>query len=305
MRPTGVARWRWLALAFGTMAVVIAAELALRARYRSRVLLSPTATEPGKIAIVALGDSITAGPVGVPGHAWPAVLAARLRDGYPDVTWQVFNAGVSGDTAPLGYARFDRDVAVRGPQAVLIAFGLNDCNLARHAMDRWYERRVPVGPERSYLWRAGQARLERLSRYLGRVLSSSKGWLPGPTVELEARPFPRTTPAGFSAALAALTARTQEIGARPVLLTMTPLAKEEMPGPQSSRADCAAYNARVRELARQSALPLVDLAAGAPDGAFEPDGFHLTAAGQVWVADRVYDTLDRAGIWEALARGAR
>ena len=279
------------------MAVLIAAELALRARYRSRVLPPSTATEPGKITIVALGDSITAGPVGAPDDAWPAILAARLRAGYRDVAWQVVNAGVPGDTAALGYARFDQDVAARGPQAVLIAFGLNDCNLARHAMDRWYESRVPVGPEQSYLWRAGQARIERLSR--------SIDWPMIPAPEPEPQPSPRTTPSGFSAALTALVARTREIGARPVLLTMTPLADEEMPGLQAFRADYAAYNARVRELARQRALPLVDLAAGAPDDAWEPDGLHLTAAGQRWVADRVYDRLNRAGIWEALAKRAR
>lgn len=72
---------------------------------------------------------------------------------------------------------------------------------------------------------------------------------------------------------------------------------------QASRVDYIAYNSRVPELAMQCALPLVDLAAGAVDGAFEPDGFHLTAAGQAWVADRVYDILKRASIWEALTRG--
>jgi lysophospholipase L1-like esterase len=298
-------RWRWLALLLGAAILLAAAELALRARYRNRVLPPAIATERGKITIVALGDSITAGPAGAPDDAWPAILAARLRAGYPDVTWQVVNAGVPGDTAPLGYTRFDRDVAAHGPQAVLIAFGLNDCNLARHAMDRWYEGRVPVGPEQSYLWRAGQTRLERLSRYLGRVLRRLEGWLPGPTVELEAQPFPRTSPGGFSAALTALVARTREIGARPVLLTMTPLADEETPDLQAFRADYAACDARIRELARQHALPLVDLAAGVPDDAWEPDGLHLTAAGQRWVADRVYGRLDRAGIWEALAKGAR
>jgi lysophospholipase L1-like esterase len=296
-------RWRWLALLLGAAILLIATELALRARYRSRALSPSTATERGKIALVALGDSITSGPAGAPDGAWPAILAARLRASHPDAAWQVVNAGVPGDTAPLGYARFDWDVAARGPQAVLIAFGLNDCNLARHAMDRWYESRVPAGPEQSYLWRAGRARLERLDRFLGGKLGLRKERLMIP--ELQPQPFPRTTPAGFSAALNALVARTNDIGARPVLLTMTPLAIEETPGVQASRIDYAAYNARIRELAGERDLPLVDLAAGAPGDAFEPDGFHLTAAGQRWAADRVYDTLDSAGIWDALARGAR
>ncbi len=295
-------RWRWLALMVGAALLLATAELALRARYRQRVLPAGPARR-GVMTIVALGDSITAGPAGAPAAAWPALLAARLQTGHPDVAWQVVNAGVPGDTAPLGYARFDRDVAARGPQAVLIAFGLNDCNLARHGMDRWYESRTPAGPAQSYLWRAGRVRLERLDQRLGGRLGLWQGRLAIP--EPEPQPLPRTTPAGFSAALAALVARTHDIGARPVLLTMTPLAGAEMPDVLASRRDYAAYNARIRELAGQRDLPLVDLAAGAPAGAFAADGFHLTAAGQAWAAGRIYETLEGARLWEALARRAR
>jgi lysophospholipase L1-like esterase len=286
-----------LFLTLGIAAMLVAAELALRARCRSRVLPPPAAIIPGKVTVVALGDSITAGPAGAPDAAWPAIVEARLRAGYPDTSWQVINAGVPGDTAPLGYARFDRDVAARGPQIVLIAFGLNDCHLARHAMDRWYERRVPSGPASSYLWRAAQARIERLATRLG-LLSD-------PAPELMPQPFPRTTPDGFSAALDALIARSQEIGAHPVLLTMTPLADERAPDVQGFRAGYAPNNARIRELAGQRGLPLVDLASGAPDDAFEPDGFHLTIAGQRWAGDRIYETLATAGVWAALAEGER
>jgi len=283
-------RWRWLALLPGAAVLLAAAELALRARYRNRVLPSRPASfqaEPRKAVVVALGDSITAGG---PDAAWPALLQEHLRSGYPQVAWKVVNAGVPGDTAPLGYARFDRDAAAAGPQLVLIAFGLNDCNPARHAMDRWYEARVPSGPASSYLWRAMQARIERLGRWA----------LPMP--ELTPQPFPRTSPAGFSAALAALVARSEVIGARPVLLTMTPLAREETPGVQALRGVYGAYNERIRKVALRYRQPLVDLSDGVPDDAFEPDGFHLTASGQRWAAERIYEPLAVSGVWAALAK---
>ena len=136
----------WLPLTLAAVLVLIAVELALRARYRRRVLPG-TPSEPGKVTVVALGDSITAGWPGPPGEAWPALIESRLRAAYPDVAWQIINAGTPGDTAPMGYARFEREVAGHVPDVVFIAFGLNDCHRARHALDRWFEARVPVGPD--------------------------------------------------------------------------------------------------------------------------------------------------------------
>ena len=127
----------------------------------------PAGPAPTRCTIVVLGDSIAAGSPGLSDRAWPALLASRLRAEYPNITWQVVNAGVPGSTAPMGYARFDRAVAAHVPDVVLIAFGLNDCHRARHALDLWFEARVPIGPERSYLWRAVQARVARIEPAAG------------------------------------------------------------------------------------------------------------------------------------------
>ncbi len=286
-------RWRWSVLLLGPAILLAAAELALRARYRRRALPAAPAG-PGAITLVALGDSITAGS---PTASWPAALLARLRADHPRVAWTMVNAGVPGDTAPLGYARFVRDVAAAGPRLVLIGFGLNDCHPARHALDRWYERRLPAGAAGSYLWRAVAARAERLGRRLGR--------LSGPLPELAPQPFPRTSPAGFSAALAALVARTRDIGARPVLLTMTPLAGTETSETRARQGSYGLYNGRIQALAEQRRVLLADLSAGAPGDAFEPDGVHLTASGHQWAAERIYETLAAAGVWAALAGEGR
>lgn len=81
------------------------------------------ALRSGRIrTIVALGDSITAGYPGTEG--WPEILGRRLRKQYPQI--EVVNLGVPGDTAAMGLARFDRQVAPRKPDLTIISFGLND-----------------------------------------------------------------------------------------------------------------------------------------------------------------------------------
>ena len=287
--------WRGSAIIAGVVAVLIAAELALRVRYRRRVL-PHTPPVPGTVTLAALGDSITAGAPGEPAQAWPNGLLAHLHAGYPGVVWRIVNAGVSGDTAPLGYARFDRDVAAPGPQGVLIAFGLNDCYPDRRPLDLWLQGCVPKGLARSYAWRAGRARVERLGRRLG--------WLAAPVPEPKRRGLPRTTLDGFAAALESLVLRTRAIHAQPILLTMTPLAPHDTPGVKMRLAAYPAYNTRVRRLAAEHHLLLVELSSGAPTQAFDADGFHLTRDGQTWVAGQVYDQLRAAGLWTGLARRA-
>ncbi len=286
---------RWLAIILGMAAPWVVAELILRARYR-RVVLPPVARTPCQATIVALGDSIAAGAPGDPATAWPTVLGGHLRRNYPDVAWRIVNAGVPGDTAPLGYARFERDVAAAGPQLVLIAFGLNDCNPARYGMDRWLEAGVPAGLSASYLWRAIKRRGERLGRWLG--------WLSAPRPEAANSPQPRTSPQGFGDALDALVAKTRLIGARPVLLTMTPLAGASTEEVQMRADAYPVYNRIIGKRAAAGAVALIHLASGAPADAFEADGFHLTAAGQAWVAGEVFRQGEVAGIWAKLAQEA-
>jgi lysophospholipase L1-like esterase len=284
--------WRWTAAILGVVALLIAAEFALRVRYRRYVM--PRATRaPGQITLVALGDSIVAGwPHGLD-LAWPALLEQRLQAAYPDVQWRVTNAGVPGETAPKGYARFERDVFAAGPQVVLIAFGLNDCYPARYGMDRWLEGDVPNGLRRSFLVRAGAARADRLGRRLG--------LLPLPAPELTPQVAPRTSQQGFADALQALVDRADVLGIKPVLLTMTPLAQSDVEGVAVRAAIYPAYNEAIRLVAARNGLPVVELAAGAPPGAILPDGFHLTVTGQEWVARQAFEQLAAAGVWRNVA----
>ncbi len=77
----------------------------------------------GPLKIVAFGDSLTAGYRLQANEAFPAVLERALRaDGF-DVA--VVNAGVSGDTAEDGLARFDWTFG-DGADAAIVELGAND-----------------------------------------------------------------------------------------------------------------------------------------------------------------------------------
>src|SRR5262245_55733176 len=70
--------------------------------------------------VVFLGDSNTfAG-----GYAKVVERYTRLR--FPKLGVGFVNAGVSGDTAQTGLARFRRDVLDAGATAVVVVFGVND-----------------------------------------------------------------------------------------------------------------------------------------------------------------------------------
>jgi acyl-CoA thioesterase I len=75
------------------------------------------------LLIVALGDSLTAG-LGLPAaESFPAVLERALRAKGYEV--EVANAGVSGDTAADGLARFDWAVPDNA-DAAIVELGAND-----------------------------------------------------------------------------------------------------------------------------------------------------------------------------------
>lgn len=75
------------------------------------------------VAIVALGDSLTAGYQLPPGDAFPVKMQAALKAKGLDVT--VENAGVSGDTSTGGLERLDWAVG-DGVDAVILELGAND-----------------------------------------------------------------------------------------------------------------------------------------------------------------------------------
>ena len=90
--------------------------------------------------VVFLGDSVTHGcfevffdgekyhPVFDEEHSYTAIFRRMVKTLYPVAQLNVVNSGISGDTAPKGLKRLERDVIAHQPDLVVVCFGLNDCN---------------------------------------------------------------------------------------------------------------------------------------------------------------------------------
>jgi len=77
--------------------------------------------------VVCFGDSIT----GVYYHtgsriAYPDLVKQGLRPLFPQAPVEVFNAGISGNTATAGLTRIDKDVLAHKPHLVVVMYGMND-----------------------------------------------------------------------------------------------------------------------------------------------------------------------------------
>ena len=107
--PPSYGHWRAIVQA-AAVAAVLAAACAGPASSRT-------------LKVVALGDSLTAGYGLPPGKAFPDQLEAALKAKGLDVT--VINAGVSGDTAADGLARYDWAVPPDA-DALIVELGAND-----------------------------------------------------------------------------------------------------------------------------------------------------------------------------------
>ena len=85
--------------------------------------LAAAPAEARPLRVVALGDSLTAGYGLPPGEAFPDVLQRALKARGWEV--EVANAGVSGETAEDGLARYDWSVPA-GADALIVELGAND-----------------------------------------------------------------------------------------------------------------------------------------------------------------------------------
>lgn len=79
------------------------------------------------VAIVAFGDSITAGYAVRRG--FPSFWRSILQEKYPEARIEMINSGVCGDTTLDGLARLEWSVLSYQPDLVTINFGINDCVL--------------------------------------------------------------------------------------------------------------------------------------------------------------------------------
>ena len=243
--------------------------------------------------IVALGDSIAYGWGVPPGGSYPSVLERLINDKSGDsCRWRVINAGVPGNTVLMGSARYERDVAPFRPQIVALTFGLNDAALRRtqydaQREDHWLDRHRP--------WARMRALLRRLLDRLGRGVTRAA---PEALSEVQREALPRVRPKLFVACLSDLIRRAERDGARVFVTSLVPVSSERMS--EGQWRAYGEYNALINEVTDRSAASFVDLD-GAEGNRFLPetmlaeDGVHLTAAGQSWLAMRVFGHLQSAG----------
>ena len=203
------------------------------------------------------------------------------------------NAGVPGDTVLHGALRYAQHVRPFYPRIVLLAFGLNDGAL----------RRTRYDAQREWLWLAQRhpwARAVLIAQRLHRLLRGRR-----PPAELEFvthEAQPRVRERLFRLALRELVRRVRRDDAMPHLVRLTPIVPQWVGEGQA--AVYRRYDALIQRLAVDEGLPCVSMQSP-PDDPFVPermswaDGIHLTAAGQAWVARRVYrhlrETLSRDG----------
>ncbi len=100
------------------IAVVVAAIVVLALVWRARDG-DVTNLEARGTAIVAFGDSLTAGYGAGEGADYPSTLSGLIGV-------DVINAGVSGDTTGEALARIDADVLAKNPRIVIVGLGGND-----------------------------------------------------------------------------------------------------------------------------------------------------------------------------------
>lgn len=82
------------------------------------------AADAAPAAILAIGDSLTAGYNLPQEAAFPAQLERHLRDAGIDA--RVRNAGVSGDTTAMGLSRLDWVLGDKKPDLAIVELGAND-----------------------------------------------------------------------------------------------------------------------------------------------------------------------------------
>jgi lysophospholipase L1-like esterase len=206
--------------------------------------------------------------------------------------WQVINAGVPGSTVLMGSARYERDVAPFRPQIVVLTFGLNDAALRRTQYDvqreaHWLQGHRP--------WARMRALLRRLLHRVGHGVTRTA---PEDLGEVQREALPRVRPKLFVACLSDLIRRAERDGARVFVTSLVPVSRERMSEDQWRAY--GEYNALINEVTDRSVASLVDLngAEGShflPEKMLAEDGVHLTAAGQSWLAMRVFAHLRGEG----------
>lgn len=99
-----------------------------------------TTTTPAPFAdgdrVVWFGDSITAQ------HTYTRYVEEYVKLRHPELSVVFINAGIGGQTAWEGLARFDNDLLVHKPSVVFVNFGMNDASYPPETNESAWERNM-------------------------------------------------------------------------------------------------------------------------------------------------------------------
>ncbi|MGB9594144.1 MAG: SGNH/GDSL hydrolase family protein, partial [Anaerolineae bacterium] len=210
------------------------------------------------IRVLIVGDSIVYGHDVAPDQSYPALLGGLWQAAHPDIPVEFVNGGANGLTTMHGVQLLPLLVRAFRPQVVVIAFGLNDANLARSYSDARLEAAFAVSA-----W----VRLMRHSRLFVGLERRWRRWQAQYAAWEGKRWEARVSGPAFAQALGWMARQARRRGARVVYLTTTPLAPDFRPeldaeSRRQLRRSCEAYNGRVRAVAREERTHLLDVYGG-------------------------------------------
>ena len=104
------------------------------------------------VTVAFLGDSVTQGCFEIykkengqmetvfdKRHSYERYFSDILSILYPNVTVNIIHAGISGDRAPVGLQRLERDVLRHEPDLTVVCYGLNDCGMKAESVGIYTE----------------------------------------------------------------------------------------------------------------------------------------------------------------------
>ncbi len=299
--------WIWAGVA---LAGLLAMEGAARALSRPwptladfalrREATEGTDARRAPVRVLIVGDSIVYGHGVSAREAYPAVLADLWNAAHPNRLAAFVNGGANGLTTMHGVQLLPLLLDKFRPQVVVIAFGLNDANLARSYADARLEQAFAAPT-----W----VRLLRHSRLFLGLERRWRRWQAQYAAWEGQRWEPRVSERAFAQALGRMAKRARGAGARVVFLTTTPLAPHFRPeldaeSRRQVRQSCEAHNARVRTVAREERAHLLDVykKLRLEAGDWMEDGVHLSASGYRKLAACVHEGLEPL-LLDALASG--
>lgn len=243
---------------------------------------------PTRVLIV--GDSIVYGHHVSAPEAYPALVSDLWRAAHPALPVAFINGGANGLTTMHGVQMLPLLLDKFRPGVVVIAFGLNDANLARSYSDARLEAAFAVP--------AWVRALRRSRLFLG-LERRWRRWQGQNTAWEGKRWEPRVSERVFAQALGRMYEQAEKAGARVIFLTTTPLAPDFRPeldaeSRRQLRQSCEAYNALVRAVAAARGARLLDVYGGLrlAEGDWLEDGVHLSASGYRKLASYVCDGLE-------------